>query len=111
VRRDLIGTCGLSGCFDRVFGAFRRSINQPRRRSATSQVVAVLTIEAKNRLRHHGATAKQYCPSSSTAARHSTPAQDAGGGGSSFLRDRSLSDDLSASQVLNGGGHYQQIDS
>jgi hypothetical protein len=28
VRRDLIGTCCLSGCFDRVFGAFKRSINQ-----------------------------------------------------------------------------------
>jgi hypothetical protein len=44
-----------------------------------------LTIEAKNRLRHHSATAKQYCPSSSTVARHSTPEHDAGGGGRSFL--------------------------
>jgi hypothetical protein len=43
------------------------------RRSAGSKAVAVLLIGARGGLRHHSATAKQYCPSSSAVVRHSTP--------------------------------------
>src|ERR1700730_4480704 len=39
-------------------------------RSAKSRAVADLPIGARRRVRHHSAMAKQYCPSSSTVARH-----------------------------------------
>ena len=39
-------------------------------RSAKSRAVADLPIGARRRVRHHSATAKQYCPSSSAVARH-----------------------------------------
>jgi hypothetical protein len=42
----------------------------PMRRSAKSRVVAVLMIGTQWRLRHQCATAKQWCPHSSTVARH-----------------------------------------
>jgi len=41
-----------------------------KKRSAESQAIAVLTIDAHNRLLNHSAIAKEYCPSSSTVARH-----------------------------------------
>jgi hypothetical protein len=40
-----------------------------KRRSAGSNAVAVLLIGARGGLRHHSATAKEYCPSSSAVAR------------------------------------------
>ena len=43
----------------------------PVRYGAGSQVIADLPIGARGGLRHHRATAKEYCPLSSTAARHS----------------------------------------
>jgi hypothetical protein len=41
--------------------------------SARSQAVAISAIEARDGPRHHSATANEYCPSSSTVARQSTP--------------------------------------
>src|SRR5271169_3239781 len=42
----------------------------PKRRRAKSQAVAVMAIGARGKLRHHSATTNEYCPSSSTVARH-----------------------------------------
>ena len=43
----------------------------PHQRSAKSQTIADLPIGARRGPRHHSATANEYCPSSSTVARHS----------------------------------------
>jgi hypothetical protein len=53
-----------------VSGRPRHRKVPPLRRSARSQAVAVSPGLACGRLRRHSATAKQYCPSSSTVARH-----------------------------------------
>ena len=42
----------------------------PTGRSAKSPATALLTIGSSGRCRHHSATAKQYCSSSSVVARH-----------------------------------------
>jgi hypothetical protein len=46
----------------------------PWARSAKSQAIGCLRGLARERLPHHSATAKQYCPSSSVVVRHSKQA-------------------------------------
>jgi hypothetical protein len=46
------------------------------KRSAESQAVAALAIEAHRRLQHHSAMANESCPSSSTVARRFTILRD-----------------------------------
>jgi hypothetical protein len=48
---------------------FRQSGDSAIERSTKSQAVADLSIAARDGRLRHSATAKQYCPSSSTAAR------------------------------------------
>jgi hypothetical protein len=52
---------------------FRQSGDSAINRSTKSPAVADLSIAARDGRLRHSATAKQYCPSSSTGARHSTP--------------------------------------
>jgi hypothetical protein len=56
-------SCEIGGC-------------PPVRHRAGSQAIADLPIGARGGLRHHRATAKEYCPSSSTVARQRTPGHD-----------------------------------
>ena len=69
-----------------VHAAWRYPRLTSARGRAKSQVGAILTIESRSGPRH-SATAKQYCPSSSTVARQSTPGHPAVSSGCAFARN------------------------
>jgi hypothetical protein len=53
-----------------IWGTAAISVPSHAKRSTKSQAAAVSATEAHRRLKYHCAMAKEYCPSSSTVARH-----------------------------------------
>jgi hypothetical protein len=75
--------------------------------SVRSEAVADYPAGAHNRPRYHSATEKQYCPSSSAVARHSTPERYVASGDVPLRRNRSRrcpNNRLSRRRVATCGG-------